>query len=222
VPVIIAREKFMERPSHLSLLMPHSHSGRMTRLALAAGVPVLALWGLTHGMGGAVLQLVPPDLHARVLDKEIVKPVPPPNIPKLEKPIPLKDVPPQFVIETPRDAGTITATTTTVVAPQNPVTPQVGESRGAIGVTVTHTRPPYPLLARRQGQEGKVTLRLTIQADGHVGKAEIAQSSGSEILDSAAVGWIMAHWLYKPALQNGQAVASQATAAVTFSLDDQR
>jgi protein TonB len=212
----------MERPSHLSLSIRNSQIERMTRALLAAGAPALVLFGLTHGMGTAVLTLLPPDLHARVLDDKPVKPVPAPEIPKLEKPK-VVDVPlPIVTFDAPRDTGpTITAATPTIV-PQTPVTPPAGESRAALAVAGTHTSPPYPVLARRQGLEGKVILRLSILRDGHVGKADIATSSGSDLLDNAAAAWITAHWLYKPALKDGQAVASQATASVAFTLQDQR
>ena len=212
----------MERPSHLSLLMPHSNSGRLVRLAVAASVPALVLWGLTHGMTGAAIRDFAP-LHY-VPDREVqkIEDLPPPPPVKFDPPTVLKPVPPLIVIESPRDAGSVT-TTTTGVTSTKPVAPQpAGESHGAAPVMATHTIPPYPLLAQRQGLEGKVTLRLSILADGHVGKAEIVTSSGSAVLDSAASAWITAHWLYKPALQNGQTVPSQATAAVTFSLKDQR
>ena len=84
----------------------------------------------------------------------------------------------------------------------------------------THTVPPYPPIARRMGAEGKVTLRLTVSAEGRVTQAEIVTSSGREELDQAAQAWIVAHWTYRPARTTGPPVASQVLATVTFSLAD--
>jgi protein TonB len=55
-----------------------------------------------------------------------------------------------------------------------------------------------------------------------VTNAQIEQSSGSNDLDSAAVQWVVAHWRYKPATQNGQPVVSTTEAAVVFNLKNAR
>ena len=100
--------------------------------------------------------------------------------------------------------------------------PPVGATRAPVSLTATHTVPPYPPIARRLGVEGKVTLRLTVSAEGRVSAAEIVTTSGRDDLDQTAEQWIMAHWFYKPALANGTPVASKARATVTFSLTNER
>lgn len=45
----------------------------------------------------------------------------------------------------------------------------------------------YPRMARHQGLEGKTTLRFKINSQGQVEKVEIVESSGSSLLDSAAI-----------------------------------
>lgn len=54
-------------------------------------------------------------------------------------------------------------------------------------------KPAYPLLARRQGLEGRVWLSLFVRPDGSVGTVRVTQSSGHPSLDRAAVtsahGW---------------------------------
>jgi protein TonB len=45
----------------------------------------------------------------------------------------------------------------------------------------------YPAQARQRGVEGSVELRVVIAHDGHVLKAQVAQSSGSDLLDQAAL-----------------------------------
>ena len=92
--------------------------------------------------------------------------------------------------------------------------------RAAMAVTETHTAPPYPTMARRLGAQGKVTLRLSVQADGRVAAAEVLSSSGRQDLDQAAAQWITGHWTYRPAIRNGAPAATQVTAAVNFNLND--
>lgn len=45
----------------------------------------------------------------------------------------------------------------------------------------------YPAIARRNGWEGEVVVRLTIGGDGHLVQAEIEKSSGYEVLDRDAL-----------------------------------
>ena len=87
-----------------------------------------------------------------------------------------------------------------------------------MGIMGTHSSPPYPLLDRRLGHEGTVTLKLVIAPDGAVVDAQVVKSSGYPGLDEAAVSWVVAHWRYHAATHAGAAISSQATAAVMFSL----
>jgi protein TonB len=97
-----------------------------------------------------------------------------------------------------------------------------GIDRALAGIPGTHTVPPYPPIARRIGAEGKVTLRLTVSAEGKVTATEVISSSGRDDLDQSAQQWIMAHWIYKPALANGAPAVSQTLATVVFSLTNER
>jgi periplasmic protein TonB len=126
-------------------------------------------------------------------------------------------VPPH--IDIARDAQPITDTTTQPLPPQ-PVHDQVASipDTAATGITGTHSSPAYPLLDRRLGHEGTVTLRLDIAPDGTVTGARVIKSSGYAGLDEAAVSWVIAHWRYKPATHTGAAVPSETNAAVMFSL----
>ena len=112
--------------------------------------------------------------------------------------------------------------------PQTPLDPQPPQPQreqvasipdtATTGIMSTHSSPPFPLLERRLGHQGTVTLKLTIAPDGTVTGAEVVKSSGYRGLDEAAVSWVTAHWRYNPATHAGSAIPSQATAAVMFSL----
>lgn len=45
----------------------------------------------------------------------------------------------------------------------------------------------YPERARRMGQEGRVTVRLVVGADGKLLEVEIAEASSSSLLNRAAI-----------------------------------
>jgi len=45
----------------------------------------------------------------------------------------------------------------------------------------------YPRMARRLGVEGRVVLAFTLRADGRLAGVRVAESSGSELLDEAAL-----------------------------------
>ncbi|RMH05368.1 MAG: energy transducer TonB [Nitrospirae bacterium] len=63
-------------------------------------------------------------------------------------------------------------------------------------------RPPYPLVAREEGWEGLVILRLHISAQGYVESITIRKSSGIPILDQSAQQTVK-HWQFEPA-KNGE------------------
>jgi TonB family protein len=56
----------------------------------------------------------------------------------------------------------------------------------------------YPPIAQELGQQGTVTLLLTVDDAGRVVSAEIKESSGSPILDGDAQRWIKLHWIVPP------------------------
>ncbi len=198
----------MERPSHINLRTSHTVTSRLASLGAAISLPLVLLWALAYGTSGEFIKTI--ETMTMVPVVEPAKPrVPPPSTP------PLKTLP-QITVEKPMitiapdpsDTGT-----KIVVAPPQPARtdppPSRGPDRALASITATHTAPPYPPLAQRLGQEGNVVLRLTVQSDGAVAKAEIVTSSGSSALDASAQEWIVAHWKYRPALDKGQPAPSQ-------------
>ncbi|MDI3325899.1 energy transducer TonB [Pontibacterium granulatum] len=83
------------------------------------------------------------------------------------------------------------------------------------------SKPNYPRLARRRGQEGTVWLRVEVDTSGRVLAIEIDRSSGFEILDKAALKAVRS-WRFLPALQGGQAQVSYVKIPVKFQLDNAR
>lgn len=81
--------------------------------------------------------------------------------------------------------------------------------------------PPYPLVARRRGWEGRVLLEVRVGADGSVGRVRVARSSGHSVLDEAARAAVE-HWTFTPARAGGVTLASTVGVPVIFRLDDDR
>ena len=59
-------------------------------------------------------------------------------------------------------------------------------------------QPPYPKIALEQGQQGSVTLRMSVDDAGLIGTIEIVQSSGFPVLDRSAMDFVKRHWTVPP------------------------
>lgn len=78
--------------------------------------------------------------------------------------------------------------------------------------------PPYPPLSRRMGEEGKVVLRVLVNAQGTADSVEIRTSSGSERLDSSAQKAVR-NWKFIPAKRGDIAVQSWVQVPIIFKLE---
>jgi protein TonB len=76
--------------------------------------------------------------------------------------------------------------------------------------------PQYPYVARRQGLEGVVLLRVQMLANGTVGEVEIVTSSGHSALDNAALRAVK-KWTAIP-MRNGTQASHWANVPVNFRL----
>ena len=76
-------------------------------------------------------------------------------------------------------------------------------------------QPRYPSLARRRGEEGRVLLRLTVNATGRVEAVSVARSSGYELLDQEAQRTV-ARWRF----QSPSTERMVAQIPITFRLRD--
>ena len=78
----------------------------------------------------------------------------------------------------------------------------------------------YPFWSRLWGQEGTSALSFDVLADGTVANIAVAQSSGSERLDDAAVACVQ-RWHYRPGIKDGKLSDTPWKASVVWSLDAQ-
>jgi protein TonB len=82
---------------------------------------------------------------------------------------------------------------------------------------VAGIRPEYPPAAYRAGEEGSVLVRADVDASGVPGNVSLVRRSGSRDLDRAAVDAVRASH-FRPAIRDGQAVASSIEVPVDFRL----
>jgi protein TonB len=210
----------MERPSHLPI-QRLSSVFRLPSIGLAVLLQFAGLWLFTQGLSQGAFKFVPPIWVDPIAPQPLPRTPPPPLPPQMQIEIPKVPVPSFTTDLPPQSKGGITAATNTPPAQGPAPSKPAGIDRAAVGITATHTTPPYQPIARRLGAEGTVTLRLTVGTDGQVTAAEVVKSAGREDLDQAARDWIIAHWRYRPALKDGNPAVVQALASVTYSLKNQ-
>lgn len=167
----------------------------------------------------------PPPLIAQVLNVELMaadtRPAPepppqnameppplvPPTLPAPPPPIAVAAPSPQIAFAVPvkaparivpaeeasfRNLQSPIAETVVAPTPVRPLTFGQGEGR--------QPAPEYPRLALRDGQEGVVTVRLSVGADGRVTTAEAALPSPWPLLNEAAVRVVKTRWRFAPGL----------------------
>jgi len=80
-------------------------------------------------------------------------------------------------------------------------------------------KPLYPERARKEGQQGRVLLRVLVDRQGRSKSVEVSGSSGSETLDRAAAEAIKL-WRFSPARYGDKPVESWVRIPVDFRLTD--
>ncbi|ELR67729.1 Ferric siderophore transport system, periplasmic binding protein TonB [Photobacterium marinum] len=83
------------------------------------------------------------------------------------------------------------------------------------------TRPSpvkYPRIAKRRGIEGQVMIEVWIAPDGKQIKQTLLKSSGTTVLDEAALKAIK-RWRFSSHVVDGQAIAHRVQIPVRFKLD---
>lgn len=206
-------------------IMSARPSGMTPRRALIIGAVGLlhvgAIYAIVNGMAGSVVTEIIRDIQITPVKDEVKPPTTPPP------PIPTIIQPHQPVVDTmpPPDIPIESANTDTITVKPTPLTPAnltPVPDTPAMGIVNTHSVPPYPADARALSHDGIVTLSIVVSAQGEVMGASVVATSGHAELDQAAVAWVIAHWKYKPAIQNGVAIPSSTRAMVKFDLTQAR
>jgi protein TonB len=169
-------------------------------------------------------------------EEVIVVPVDPvkQELPKITPPPPIEKPKPQPVQQTPRQATPIpdeqVDPVDQTVSPVDKYVPEVigppkdfravAESSPFQQLTTDMApAPPYPRMALQRGVAGTVTLRIHVDATGRPIEVSVEKSSGSRILDEAALKFVQNRWHFVPAQSNGQAIDAWALVPIEFVLN---
>lgn len=158
-----------------------------------------------------------------------VPPSPPPDGPAQSAP---PDAPRRPAPARPQDrrpaaaapAGDMVAS----LASSGPAMPSDGRDASAIGAAIRggdteaqplpeNPSPLYPVAARRAQREGRALLRVVVATDGASREVRLAESSGTPVLDAAALEAVRA-WRFLPARRNGATVEDVVLVPVVFRL----
>ncbi|MBP8097692.1 MAG: TonB family protein [Arenimonas sp.] len=79
--------------------------------------------------------------------------------------------------------------------------------------------PPYPAQALRMQLSGVVTLKVRVDTQGRPLEVVVENSSGSKLLDAAALKFVLARWHFIPATQGGTAIEAYALVPISFVIE---
>ena len=96
--------------------------------------------------------------------------------------------------------------------------PQVHLSSETIKAVSHAVDPEYPALAKQMNVQGSVLLQVRIGREGNIEDVQVV--SGPDILSAAAVQAVK-QWHFKPFLQEGRAVETEAHITVNFNISAQ-
>ena len=208
---------------------PPLHTLNSARGWFMAAIVLLHLgffWALTHGLTINIIKL--PDPHTVVdLLPDHKRPQPeraePPQVPLVRQHIWIPEpATPTFDHEPDRS----TAPSGERELPP-PITEQAASGAGPvilepeIDAQRGLSEPLYPAAAIRQNQQGTVLLSVQVLPNGRIGEVRLDRSSGSSLLDAAALREAK-RWRLKPGTHDGVPVAMWKQIPITFQLKDAR
>ena len=149
----------------------------------------------------------PPDSHVDRIPPVIQNPLPPDSF----------DVGPAINGQVP-DIGPALDAKLPPTLPPLP-TPAVVKVGPRAATPADLLRPPYPESMRRTEEEAVLRLRLSIDPRGRVTAVEPVGAADPAFLASAR-SHLLRYWRYRPATEDGRAVASSLVITLRFELED--
>src|SRR5271156_5006797 len=139
--------------------LPRSPQQRLVSIAVVAGIHVVAIAGILISLNRSLVLPQTPDITLKpIAPVKHTETLPPPQ-PLLANPTTIRIRKPDFIVSTNDPTHTIIDVGPT--PNPHPVDPPV-RITAAQPIMGTHTTPDYPLLDTRQGHEGNVLLKLSI------------------------------------------------------------
>jgi periplasmic protein TonB len=182
---------------------------------VAVAVPAAPLSELARPFTARLIEAVPE-----------VAPPPPPPPPSKQPPRRVRAAAPPVLaatVPTPSPAAASFTVAAQVPAPAAPVSitapaaPPVTTAARFDADYLDNPKPLYPHASRRLREEGRVLLRVRVNAAGLAESVELKHSSGFPRLDEAAEDAV-SRWRFVPARRGDEAVAAWVQVPITFNL----
>ncbi len=196
-------------------------------LGIVVAVHILVGWLLLHfnvialpaPLAELSVSLLPPKAEAP--PPEIVPPIPKPvarRAPTPPQPAPVLAAPAESPSPSPiAVAPPPTPVPAPIAAPPAPAAAPTPPRFDAD--YLDNPKPPYPAIARRMGEQGRVVLRVRVDAQGLPIDVQLHASSGSERLDASALQTLR-RWKFIPARLGNEPVAASVLVPIAFTLKD--
>ncbi|MDP8566686.1 energy transducer TonB [Methylophilus aquaticus] len=174
-----------------------------------------------------------PIIKQKPVEKPVIKPKETPVQKVVERPAPVVERIVEPAADTPRFEASAQAAPPPLAAPEaaapakvaaTPVAPpkhevEEKEEPPKFGVAyLNNPAPEYPRLAKRAGEQGRVLLKVLVNADGLPGSVEVSKGSGFERLDNAALEAVK-QWRFEPARKGGKAISAYVIVPLSFTLN---
>jgi protein TonB len=221
MPKIEVINSFDSRLSTLSSYASRQRQPRkhVTSIALVLVLHGVLLWAIQSGLARQVVKMTESTVEVLLLSDS--RPPPPPPAPAAPPP---PKIPTPPVLTPPTTPAITTPTPPAVAAPSTastapaPVTPPSVRTGAVIQPGASCAKPDYPSASRRLEEEGTVTLKFLIGADGRVLQAEIEKTSGFNRLDEAARN-ALSKCQFRPGTVDGKPEQSWASIKYTWRLE---
>lgn len=214
--------------------MAYADQGMSSNRVVAIVIVVLIHLALGYTLVTGLAYSATKKLIERVTAVDIEEPEPEPEEPpppppdEVMPPPPVAPPPPINVATTPPQIQTVTtppppAPVIPIAAPP-PAPPPPSQARGVRpdgqNRWASRIQQNYPSRAVRDGTEGTVGVRVTVNTEGRVSACSVTSSSGSSILDQAACSGMERYARFDPALNDaGNPISASWSTRIVYQLN---
>ena len=207
----------MERPHHLQTAQT-SNSSKLVGIVIVVAIHVAAIAALVATLASGQILKQLQEIKASVEAQKEPPKAPPPPPPDLAKPPPPVAIVPEFQVQ--QEAPPPIQVQKQAPPPPPPAKTTAIAPTALEPIVRTHTKPPYPTISQRLGEQGTSEMLVGINTEGTVSDCKITKSSGSERLDTAACEYVKGHWRWKPPTKDGQPTTAQTPISMVWNLKD--
>ncbi len=201
----------------------------MVALGMALIIHVFLGYALITGLAlKAIHKVIDPLKSVNIKEQVKLPDEPPPPPPKTQEippfvPPPIVDVatdsPPPPTISTQSFQSSPPPAPIHVEAPPAPTAPTgPTQAASAIGSSTTVSEDDYPPASLRAEEQGRAVITVSINTAGRVDGCSVTTSSGFPKLDDKSCQLASRRFRFKPALQNGQPVASTKVMPIKWQI----